>query len=74
MACNCMGQCPDCGRCYCVCGCAKGLDPTFAHQIFGNAIGWTCPACGKGNAPDVKGCVHCALPSAQPVPLKGAVR
>ncbi len=22
--------------------------------------GWTCPACGKGNAPDVKGCVHCA--------------
>jgi uncharacterized OB-fold protein len=21
--------------------------------------GWTCPACGKGNAPDVKGCVHC---------------
>lgn len=21
--------------------------------------GWLCPACGKGNAPDVKGCVHC---------------
>jgi hypothetical protein len=23
-------------------------------------IGWLCPACHKGNAPDVKGCVHCA--------------
>ncbi len=21
---------------------------------------WTCPACGKGNAPGVKSCVHCA--------------
>ncbi len=27
-------------------------------------MGWTCSACGKGNAPDVKGCVHCAGPSA----------
>lgn len=23
-------------------------------------LGWTCPACGKGNAPGVQGCWHCA--------------
>ncbi len=24
------------------------------------SIGWACPVCNKGNAPDVKGCAHCA--------------
>ena len=27
-------------------------------------IGWLCPACGKGNAPDAKACGHCADKSA----------
>ena len=31
-------------------------------QPVSSPTGWTCPACGKGNAPDVKGCVHCAKP------------
>ena len=33
--------------------------PNFA-KLRALRPGWTCPACGKGNAPDVKGCVHCA--------------
>ncbi len=56
MACNCPAtDCPKCGRCYwhgCVCG-------TFAAGAR-SSIGWFCPACGKGNTPGVKGCVHCA--------------
>jgi len=24
-------------------------------------IGWLCPACHKGNAPDAKTCGHCAM-------------
>jgi hypothetical protein len=24
-------------------------------------LGWLCPACGKGNAPFTRGCVHCAV-------------
>lgn len=31
-----------------------------ARQSVLAPTGWTCPACGKGNAPDVKGCTHCA--------------
>lgn len=30
-------------------------------------VGWLCPACGKGNAPDVKTCGHCAKREVQVV-------
>ena len=45
MACN------ICGSLYWCC-CDPGVF-TLAH------VGWECPVCHKGNAPDVKGCVHC---------------
>ena len=40
---------------------------TWAHcpkAARGSKTGWTCSACHKGNAPGVKGCVHCAAPVA----------
>ncbi len=46
-------------------GCARyrALKRPEARELvyppLGNT-GWTCPACGKGNAPGVQGCVHCA--------------
>ena len=35
------------------CCCGTGVF-TLAH------VGWACPACNKGNAPDAKTCGHCA--------------
>lgn len=30
------------------------------NRMGNDQIGWTCPTCGKGNAPDAKTCGHCA--------------
>ncbi len=38
----------------CLCPRAKVSRPVIA------SIGWVCPVCGKGNAPHVEGCFHCA--------------
>ena len=29
------------------------------HEVL-KLIGWACPVCNKGNAPDAKTCGHCA--------------
>lgn len=41
-------------------GCIKWKRRVWPIEYRGTHYGWTCPACGKGNAPDVKGCIHCA--------------
>ncbi len=54
-------------------GCIVCSDPDHEAAWAGNwascpkhkqgstgSTGWACPVCHKGNAPDVKGCVHCA--------------
>ncbi len=42
------------------------------HEVL-KLIGWACPVCNKGNAPDAKTCGHCAKHD-EPPPTQGGQR
>ena len=43
-----------------ICGFIHGERVVCPSQDPDIPVGWLCPACNKGNAPDTKTCGHCA--------------
>lgn len=43
-----------------VLGCKRWRDLAAKYGTLPGPTGWMCPACGKGNAPGVTACAHCA--------------